>query len=305
MKATPSQRLAQIMSERNLKQVDILNMSLPYQEQLKVKMGKSALSQYITGKSSPDQKKIALLSKTLGVSEAWLMGYDLNREIAEYSESIKEASTLDKITSAASKLEEERQEKVLGYCEDQLSEQEKGSRELPTVDERFTNVTDIYRRLTPDRQEEVRRSMNRQLRSQNIVKMEEIQKAQDLYESLGEEFEDVGLYGEVSAGTGVWVSDEPVETIKYPVPVPNHDIALRVNGNSMEPMFHDGDVVFVKKTPEVHHGSIIIIIVNDNAYIKKLYRRGSEVRLISLNPQYEDIILNPDDTIEIIGNVIM
>ena len=305
MKATPSQRLAQIMSERNLKQVDILNMSLPYQEQLKVKMGKSALSQYITGKSSPDQKKIALLSKTLGVSEAWLMGYDLNREIAEYSESIKETSTLDKITTAASKLEEERQEKVLGYCEDQLSEQEKGSRELPTVDERFTNVTDIYRKLSPERQEEVRRSMNRQLRSQNIAKMEEIQKAQDLYESLGEEFEDIGLYGEVSAGTGVWVSDEPVEIIKYPVPVPNHDIALRVNGNSMEPMFHDGDVVFVKKTPEVHHGSIIIIIVNDSAYIKKLYRRDDEVRLISLNPQYEDIILNPDDTIEIIGNVIM
>lgn len=216
-----------------------------------------------------------------------------------------ETSTLDKITTAASKLEEDRQEKVLGYCEDQLSEQERGGRELPTVDERFTNVTDIYRKLSPERQEEARRSMNRQLRSQNIVKMEEIQKAQDLYESLGEEFEDIGLYGEVSAGTGVWVSDEPVEIIKYPVPVPNHDIALRVNGNSMEPMFHDGDVVFVKKTPEVHHGSIIIIIVNDSAYIKKLYRRNDEVRLISLNPQYEDIILNPDDTIEIIGNVIM
>lgn len=216
-----------------------------------------------------------------------------------------ETSTLEKITSAASKLEEERQEKVLCYCEDQLSEQEKGGRELPTVDERFTNVTDIYRRLSPERQEEARRSMNRQLRSQNIVKMEEIQKAQDLYESLGEKFEDIGLYGEVSAGTGVWVSDEPVETIKYPVPVPEHDIALRVNGNSMEPMFHDDDVVFVKKTPEVHHGSIIIIIVNDNAYIKKLYRRDDEVRLISLNPQYEDIVLNPDDTIEIIGNVIM
>lgn len=241
----------------------------------------------------PRIDKIEMMANYFGVNKSDLV------EIKE------ETSVLDKITSAASKLEEERQEKVLGYCEDQLSEQERGGRELPTVDERFTNVTDIYRRLTPDRQEEVRRSMNRQLRSQNIVKMEEIQKAQDLYESLGEEFEDIGLYGEVSAGTGVWVSDEPVEIIKYPVPVPNHDIALRVNGNSMEPMFHDGDVVFVKKTPEVHHGSIIIIIVNDSAYIKKLYRRDDEVRLISLNPQYEDIILNPDDTIEIIGNVIM
>lgn len=266
-----------------------------YELASKINVSLSTLYRYEKGdieKMSTDVLKE--IADALSTTPADLMGWDETEE-----------TILSKITTAASKLEEERQEKVLGYCEDQLSEQESGSRELPTVDERFTNVTDIYRRLTPDRQEEARRSMNRQLRSQNIVKMEEIQKAQDLYESLGEEFEDIGLYGEVSAGTGVWVSDEPVEIIKYPVPVPNHDIALRVNGNSMEPMFHDGDVVFVKKTPEVHHGSIIIIIVNDSAYIKKLYRRDDEVRLISLNPQYEDIILNPDDTIEIIGNVIM
>lgn len=266
-----------------------------YELASKINVSLSTLYRYEKGdieKMSTDVLKE--IADALSTTPADLMGWDETEE-----------TILSKITTAASKLEEERQEKVLGYCEDQLSEQERGGRELPTVDERFTNVTDIYRRLTPDRQEEARRSMNRQLRSQNIVKMEEIQKAQDLYESLGEEFEDVGLYGEVSAGTGVWVSDEPVEIIKYPVPVPNHDIALRVNGNSMEPMFHDGDVVFVKKTPEVHHGSIIIIIVNDSAYIKKLYRRDDEVRLISLNPQYEDIVLNPDDTIEIIGNVIM
>lgn len=266
-----------------------------YELASKINVSLSTLYRYEKGdieKMSTDVLKE--IADALSTTPADLMGWDETEE-----------TILSKITTAASKLEEERQEKVLGYCEDQLSEQEKGGRELPTVDERFTNVTDIYRKLSPERQEEARRSMNRQLRSQNIVKMEEIQKAQDLYESLGEEFEDIGLYGEVSAGTGVWVSDEPVEIIKYPVPVPNHDIALRVNGNSMEPMFHDGDVFFVKKTPEVHHGSIIIIIVNDSAYIKKLYRRDDEVRLISLNPQYEDIVLNPDDTIEIIGNVIM
>lgn len=266
-----------------------------YELASKINVSLSTLYRYEKGdieKMSTDVLKE--IADALSTTPADLMGWDETEE-----------TILNKITTAASKLEEERQEKVLGYCEDQLSDQEKGSRELPTVDERFTNVTDIYRKLSPERQEEARRSMNRQLRSQNVVKMEEIQKAQDLYESLGEEFEDIGLYGEVSAGTGVWVSDEPVEIIKYPVPVPNHDIALRVNGNSMEPMFHDGDVVFVKKTPEVHHGSIIIIIVNDSAYIKKLYRRDDEVRLISLNPQYEDIVLNPDDTIEIIGNVIM
>lgn len=80
MKSTTSQRLNQLMSERNLRQVDILNLSQKYQKELDIKMGKSALSQYISGKSVPDQNKLVLLGKTLNVSEAWLMGYEVSRE---------------------------------------------------------------------------------------------------------------------------------------------------------------------------------------------------------------------------------
>lgn len=76
MKNTTAARLQQVMSERNLKQVDVISLSKPHQKELGVKLGKSALSQYINGKSTPDQEKLVLLSKTLGVSEAWLMGYD-------------------------------------------------------------------------------------------------------------------------------------------------------------------------------------------------------------------------------------
>ncbi|AGM98647.1 repressor [Streptococcus phage Javan271] len=80
MKATTSQRLNQLMSERNLRQVDILNLSQKYQKDLDIKIGKSALSQYISGKSVPDQNKLVLLGKTLNVSEPWLMGYDVPKE---------------------------------------------------------------------------------------------------------------------------------------------------------------------------------------------------------------------------------
>lgn len=76
MKRNTSQRLKQVMEERGLRQVDILEMSKPYQREFDIKLGKSALSQYISGKTVPDQDKLVLLSKTLGVSEAWLMGYD-------------------------------------------------------------------------------------------------------------------------------------------------------------------------------------------------------------------------------------
>lgn len=76
-----SERLKEIMRERNLKQIDILNKSEKYQKSLGIKMSKSHLSQYVNGKSSPDQHKLFLLSKTLGVSEAWLMGYDVPKHI--------------------------------------------------------------------------------------------------------------------------------------------------------------------------------------------------------------------------------
>ena len=77
MRQTTSQRLQQLMLDRDLKQVDILRMSQKYQEELGVKLSKSSLSEYISGSSLPDQYKLTLLGKTLGVSEAWLMGYNV------------------------------------------------------------------------------------------------------------------------------------------------------------------------------------------------------------------------------------
>lgn len=84
-------RLKQIMAERKLKQVDILEMSKPFQEKFGINLVKSGLSQYVNGIQTPDDKKIYLLSKTLGVSEPWLMGYDVSMnpdEIVEDEESV-------------------------------------------------------------------------------------------------------------------------------------------------------------------------------------------------------------------------
>ena len=80
MRTTTAERLKQIMSERSLRQVDIIKKSVSFQKFLHIKLGKSALSQYVNGKQSPDQDKIYLLSKTLKVNEAWLMGFDISPE---------------------------------------------------------------------------------------------------------------------------------------------------------------------------------------------------------------------------------
>jgi transcriptional regulator with XRE-family HTH domain len=75
-KFTTSDRLHQIMNEKNLRQIDILNMTLPYCKEFGVKMNKSDISQYVSGKVEPNQDKLAILGMALNVNEAWLMGYD-------------------------------------------------------------------------------------------------------------------------------------------------------------------------------------------------------------------------------------
>lgn len=71
-----AKRLAEIMEQKNMKQVDIINQCEPYLKQYGVKMNKSDISQYLAGKSEPNQRKLAVLSEALGVSVDWLMGYD-------------------------------------------------------------------------------------------------------------------------------------------------------------------------------------------------------------------------------------
>lgn len=122
-RSSTSERLKQLMSERNLRQVDILEKSKPFQKQLGVKMGRSALSQYVTGKSKPDDKKLYLLSKTLDVSEAWLMGYDVDIKRVPDEERGTTQNEQPEILTIYNQLEEPKQEKVLDYAKEQLEEQ--------------------------------------------------------------------------------------------------------------------------------------------------------------------------------------
>ena len=77
--ATSTERINQIMKEKKLRQIDVLNLAKPFQQKYNIKFSKSHLSQYVNGKSNPDNEKTFLLSKVFGVTEAWLLGYDVPR----------------------------------------------------------------------------------------------------------------------------------------------------------------------------------------------------------------------------------
>ena len=63
------------------------------------------------------------------------------------------------------------------------------------------------------------------------------------------------------------------------------DFAVEVDGDSMEPDYHDGDIVFVKLSEDVPVGAVGLFIHDGRGYIKE---RG-EKYLISRNPDYPDI----------------
>lgn len=108
-KVTTSTRLKQIMEERNLKQVDILNMAKPYCDKYGIKLGKSDLSQYLSGRNEPAQKKLAILSLALNVNEAWLMGFDVPMERGK--------TNTDEIMSMIDSLSDSQKKNVIDYIQ--------------------------------------------------------------------------------------------------------------------------------------------------------------------------------------------
>ena len=92
-----SMRLKKIMGEQSLKQVDILEKSKPYCDQHNIKLTKSDLSQFVNGKVEPGSSKLGILALSLGVSETWLMGYDVPME-RERCKSSAQILTLDDVS---------------------------------------------------------------------------------------------------------------------------------------------------------------------------------------------------------------
>ncbi|MCZ0717867.1 S24 family peptidase [Aerococcus kribbianus] len=123
-----------------------------------------------------------------------------------------------------------------------------------------------------------------------------------------DEYREEYLYGGASAGRGQYVYDEPVETVSvHTADIPNapYDIMLKVVGDSMEPAFRNGEYIFVKRTEEIHNGAFGIFIINGESYLKKVYVEEDKLRLVSLNSNYDDLIFNDCNEINLIGKVVL
>ncbi|WP_053001073.1 LexA family protein [Kosmotoga pacifica] len=123
---------------------------------------------------------------------------------------------------------------------------------------------------------------------------------------LATDMKRIPIVGKVCAGNGIPAEEEIIDYALIDSKS-SADFGLEVKGNSMFPVFKDGDWVFVKKQPIAHTGEYVVCYVNGNdGIIRKFVKKGRTIYLVPENPDYERIIIEPESNITwgIIGVVV-
>lgn len=162
-----------------------------------------------------------------------------------------------------------------------------------------SSIQTIYDELTSPRQTKVLTYAEKQRdeqRNEEETKTNEVSEAIQLYS--------YDYYDHpASAGTGQYLNDVRVERIELPVDV-DADFVIPIKGDSMEPDYHDGDLVFIQTSVDLNDGVIGMFNYNSDAYIKQLVIDKDQSYLHSLNPSYKDMPITPETDFRIIGEVV-
>lgn len=160
-------------------------------------------------------------------------------------------------------------------------------------DSLLEEITNTARKLNTDNKKIVLRTSEDLLKEQkneDKTKVNEVsEKVIDLYQ--------VEVVSETAAACGFnygfGYDDTDRETIEVDEQPPRHDIATKVSGDSMQPDYQDGDILYlVDKGLTTYNGDLAVIAYGDRSYFKKIYTENGRLRLVSLNDKYEDIILD-------------
>ena len=156
-----------------------------------------------------------------------------------------------------------------------------------------SQIQSIYDQLEPPGQRKVityaEKLRDEQEKRRKAKKNEVSEKVIDLYQ--------VEVVSETAAASGFnygfGYDDTDRETIEVDEQPPRHDIATKVSGDSMQPDYQDGDILYlVDKGLTTYNGDLAVIAYGDRSYFKKIYTENGRLRLVSLNDKYEDIILD-------------
>ncbi len=99
-------------------------------------------------------------------------------------------------------------------------------------------------------------------------------------------------------------ASERVDLSKTLIKHPLATYQMMVRGASMRDAgIDDGDVVLVDRAVKASHGHVVVAVVDGDFTVKRLWKRGSNVKLQAANPTFPDIVPKDGQTIEVWGVV--
>lgn len=116
----------------------------------------------------------------------------------------------------------------------------------------------------------------------------------------------VPLLGGITCGEPTYADEQHGAYVEIDCAI-KADFCLRANGDSMiNARIYDGDMVFVRRQPDVEDGEIAAVLVDDEATLKRVYKMPGRVQLRAENPSFETLNYTAEDfcDIKILGKAI-
>jgi len=115
------------------------------------------------------------------------------------------------------------------------------------------------------------------------------------------------LLGTVKAGYDYLASENIIGyvTIDKKLADPENYFALKIVGDSMQPVMYEDDIIIVHRQSDVESGQIAIVLVDgEEGTVKKVIKYDNYIELVAFNSYYPPRKLSKNDNFKIIGKVV-
>ncbi len=112
------------------------------------------------------------------------------------------------------------------------------------------------------------------------------------------------FYSTVSAGTGLFLDSDDFEMYSSADIPEAATFGVHVSGDSMEPRYHDKDLIWIEQTEQLEDGEYGIFYLDGNSYVKRFQNNRLGTYLISLNKRYDPIPVTENSSFKIFGRVL-
>ncbi len=119
---------------------------------------------------------------------------------------------------------------------------------------------------------------------------------------------EVPVLGRIAAGRPLLATEQVEDTLPLPRSwVRGEEVfLLKVTGESMAPLLLPGDLVMVRVQPRVGRGDIAVVMVEDEATLKRVYEEAGGLVLKGDNPDFTPLRFSPAQAaqVQILGKVV-